>query len=148
MNAPNIFEQMKHVFLDTNIMLDAVLQRDGGEFANRIFQLGDEGEIILCASCLSYVNIAFILRRHPQEEIYLYERMLREGVDVLPMNVAQLDAALSHPVRDFEDMMQYLCAKAANCDVIVTNNKRDFEEFSDLPVMTAGEFLKSFEEDN
>ena len=64
------------------------------------------------------------------------------------MNVAQLDAALSHPVRDFEDMMQYLCAKAANCDVIVTNNKRDFEEFSDLPVMTAGEFLKSFEEDN
>ncbi len=45
-------------------------------------------------------------------------------------------------------MMQYLCAKAANCDVIVTNNKRDFEEFSDLPVMTAGEFLKSFEEDN
>ena len=44
-------------------------------------------------------------------------------------------------VRDFEDMLQYQCAKAAGCDVIVTNNGRDFAEFCNLPLLTAAEFL-------
>ena len=67
---------------------------------------------------------------------------------MLPTDSTQLDAGLSLYADDIEDALQYECAKAANCDVIVTNNKRDFEEFSDLPVMTAGDFLKSFEEDS
>ena len=44
-------------------------------------------------------------------------------------------------VRDFEDMLQYQCAKAAGCDIIVTNNGRDFAEFSALPLLSAAEFL-------
>jgi len=42
---------------------------------------------------------------------------------------------------DFEDALQYECAKAANCDVIITNNGKDYTEFCDLPLMTAAEFL-------
>jgi hypothetical protein len=38
-------------------------------------------------------------------------------------------------------MLQYQCAKAGKCDVIITNNKHDFAEFSELPFMTAAEFL-------
>ncbi len=37
--------------------------------------------------------------------------------------------------------MQYQCAKAAGCDVIVTNNKRDFHEFCELPFLSSEEFL-------
>jgi len=36
-------------------------------------------------------------------------------------------------------------AKVAACDVIVTNNVKDFAEFSDLPVMTAAGFLSEQE---
>ena len=56
-------------------------------------------------------------------------------------DAAQLDKALESPVKDYEDMLQYQCAKAADCDIIVTNNKRDFYEFCAIPFMTSEEFL-------
>ena len=55
--------------------------------------------------------------------------------------VANFKQHLASKFRDFEDMLQFQCAKAGDCDIIITNNKRDFAEFSDLPIMTADEFL-------
>ena len=52
-----------------------------------------------------------------------------------------LDLGLALYADDFEDALQYECAKAADCDVIITNNGKDFAEFCDLPLMTAAEFL-------
>jgi hypothetical protein len=57
----------------------------------------------------------------------------------------QLDAALAQHVKDYEDMLQYQCALAAGCDVIVTNNKKDFYEFCQLPFLTSEEFLLQFD---
>ncbi len=48
-------------------------------------------------------------------------------------------------VKDYEDMLQYQCAKVAGCEVIVTGNKRHFTEFSNLPLMTANELLTEME---
>lgn len=56
-----------------------------------------------------------------------------------------LDTTLTDPVKDYEDMLQYQCALAAGCDVIVTNNKRDFQEFCQLPFLTSEEFLLQVE---
>ena len=53
-----------------------------------------------------------------------------------------VDYALGKRVRDFEDMLQYQCAIAAGCDVIITNNGRDFEDFCTLPFMSAADFLE------
>lgn len=58
-----------------------------------------------------------------------------------PAPKEQLQKALGQRVRDFEDMLQYQCAKANNCNVIITNNKNDFAKFCELPFMTAAEFL-------
>lgn len=135
---------MMRIFLDTNILLDLALQREHVVDAENLIQLGDEGKVTLCASCLSYVNIAYILRHHSLEEIYEYERTLREGIEVLPITAEQLDYAIANPSRDFEDMLQNRCAIAGLCDVIITNNKKDFEEFDSLPVQTAGEFFAAF----
>jgi len=38
-----------------------------------------------------------------------------------------------------------LLDKAAGCDVIVTNNKRDFHAFCELPFLTSEEFLLQFD---
>lgn len=58
-----------------------------------------------------------------------------------PCDSAQLDDALTNPDKDYEDMLQYQCALTAGCDLIVTNNKRDFFEFCQLPFLTSEEFL-------
>ena len=62
--------------------------------------------------------------------------------DVCACVLSYANNAIAQPVADFEDMLQYQCAKAAGCDVIVTNNGRDFAEFCNLPFMSAAEFLE------
>ncbi|MBR1410072.1 MAG: PIN domain-containing protein [Prevotella sp.] len=136
---------MMKVFLDTNILLDFGLDREKADYAGGILQLGDGGMIELYASYLSYANMGYILRDHPTAERYELIRMMRQPVAVLPCDAAQLDAGLTFEVKDFEDMMQYQCAKAAGCDVIVTNNKKDFHQFCDLPFLTSEEFLLQFD---
>jgi hypothetical protein len=63
-------------------------------------------------------------------------------VNVLPQDDKINDLALNSEFRDFEDAIQYLTAIENDQDLIVTRNQADFKE-SKLPVMTAGEFIKS-----
>ena len=130
---------MKNVFLDTNILIDYVLNRPGGNDAEQLLMHGRKGDVNLSASLLTFANMAYILKG--KIDIYGFFTMLTGFVNVLPMDGSQLQAALGWQVRDFEDMLQFQCAKAGSCDIIITNNKRDFAEFSDLPIMTADEFL-------
>lgn len=132
---------MKKVFLDTNILMDFIENREKREYAETIIELGKTGIIQLFASYLSYANMGYIYRKRKQEERYSLIRKARKIATVLPCDTDQLDSALNNPVKDYEDMLQYQCALAAGCDVIVTNNKRDFQEFCQLPFLTSEEFL-------
>lgn len=136
---------MMKVFLDTNILLDFGLDRERADFAGGILQLGKDGLIDLYASYLSYANMGYILRDRPTPERYELVRMMRQPVIVLPCDANQLDAGLNTEVKDYEDMPQYQCALAAGCDVVVTNNKKDFHEFCSLPFLTSEEFLLQFD---
>lgn len=132
---------MKKVFLDTNILMDLVDHRELREYAEMIIELGKTGAIQLFASYLSYANMGYILRHRSPDERYTKIRQAREVTTVLPCDDSQLINTLNQPVKDYEDMLQYQCAKAAGCDVIVTNNKKDFQQFCDLPFLTSEEFL-------
>ncbi len=136
---------MKKIFLDTNILMDFVDNRENRIYAQTIIELGKSGAIQLFASYLSYANMGYILRKRSQEERYRMIQNARKIATVIPCNVDQLDAAIAHPVKDYEDMLQYQSALAAGCDVVVTNNKRDFHEFCQLPFLTSEEFLLQFE---
>ena len=134
---------MKRVFLDTNILVDYALGREHADDAEQLLQRGYDGTISLQASYLTFANMAYILKT--KVDVYKLFVNLCSYITVLPMDNTQLQAALSQRVHDFEDMLQYQCAKVAACDVIVTNNVKDFAEFSDLPVMTAASFLSEQE---
>ena len=118
------------VFLDTNILLETVFNRQ-------------KGDIDLFASYLTFANMAYIMRRNkvPREQIYQVERTMESQMTVLPMDGGQLRTALRHEVKDFEDMLQYQSAIAGKCDCIVTINTDDFMEFSSLPVYTPDNLL-------
>ena len=93
----------------------------------------------LVASYLTFANMAYILKG--KVDVYAFFCELHSIISVLPNDDSQLQEAMGQRVRDFEDMLQYQCAKAAVCDIIVTNNGRDFAEFSALPLLSAAEFL-------
>ena len=137
---------MKRVFLDTNIMLDLVMHREHFESALAITKGAYEGRFDIFASTLSFANIAYVLRKEPQDKVCQVLDMLAEDINMLPLTPEDIRNTISHPVRDLEDMMQYQCAKAAGCDAIVTNNKKDFHQFCDLPFLTSEEFLLQFDD--
>jgi predicted nucleic acid-binding protein len=93
----------------------------------------------LYASTLTFGNLAYVLRHHPQEEIYAALDEMETMIEVLPMDKQQLRKAIDHPSKDFEDMLQYQCAVAGGCECIVTRNKKDFKDFSALELFTADE---------
>jgi predicted nucleic acid-binding protein len=131
------------VFLDTNILLETVFDRQYKFACDQILLHGQGGNIDLYASFLTFANMAYILQRHkvPREQIYQIERMLDSQIEVLPMDRNQLRTALRHEVKDFEDMLQYQSALAGGCDCIVTINTDDFAEFSSLPIYSPDELL-------
>ena len=74
-------------------------------------------------------------------KVFIDTNILPDCIYALSMDRHQLRNAIDHPCKDFEDMLQYQCAVAGGCDVIITNNKKDFAEYSKLQLYTADEFL-------
>ena len=135
---------MKQIFLDTNIVVDFILEREGAEDAANILQLGEDGKIELAVSFLTMANTAYIVRKgHTQEQLYSIMSELSAMFKTLPMDETQLQQTLEQPATDFEDMLQYQCAKANPCDIVITRNKKHFA-FAKLPVLTPSEFLKDW----
>jgi predicted nucleic acid-binding protein len=136
---------MKRIFLDTNILIDYIDNRAGADAAEQIFACGFSGEALLFASSLTFANMAYIIKDRTQEEKYDALRQMAGVVEIVSLGKAEVKAAIDRPVKDFEDMLQYQCAKAAGCDVIVTNDRRHYD-FSDIPHYSSAAFVEQIDE--
>ena len=136
---------MKRIFLDTNILIDYIDNRAGADDAEQIFACGFSGELLLFASSLTFANMAYIIKGRTQEEKYDALSQMADVVEILDLGKQEVMAAIAHPVKDFEDMLQYQCAKAAGCDFIVTNDRRHYD-FSDIPHLTSAVFIEQIDE--
>ena len=134
-------------FLDTNILVDLLLQRPGYEGSAQILQAGEDGRLDLYCSFLTMANLAFILRKTATPAVLAPSLMqIQSLVTVLPMDNDQLSEAIRMHGKDFEDILQAVCARKAGCDVIITHNSKDYhitggKAMSLPPVMSPAEFL-------
>jgi predicted nucleic acid-binding protein len=135
---------MKKIFLDTNIILDLLGYRmPFYTEAAELFSLADKNKIKLSISSLCLADTHYILSKQNQEkEVRKILRKFKVLVNVLSLDDKIMDLALNSEFRDFEDAIQYYTALENEQDLIITRNLNDFKE-SKLPVMTAGEFIKS-----
>lgn len=133
---------MKKVFLDTNVVLDYYLNREGfSDDAEAILSYGYNQKCTLYVSSLTYANVAYIARKKfPGEAIYTVLATLLEMAEITQMDSDVVKSAVCLKAKDFEDAMQYFSAKSAEVDCFVTRNVRDFP-FSELQVLTPQEFL-------
>ena len=136
---------MKRLFLDTNILIDYIDNRAGADDAEQIFAYGFSGEVQLYASSLTFANMAYIIKGRTQEEKYDALNQMSGVVEIIDLRKQEVIAAISQPVKDFEDMLQYQCAKTAGCDYIVTNDRRHYD-FSDIPHFTSADFVKQIDD--
>jgi predicted nucleic acid-binding protein len=137
---------MKKLFLDTNIILDLLSNRmPFYTEAAELFSLADKKEIKLSISSLCLADTHYILsKQNPDLEVRKILRKFKVLVNVLPLDNKIADLALNSEFRDFEDAIQYYTAIENDQDIIITRNQHDFRD-SKIPIMTAGEFIKSFD---
>lgn len=135
---------MQSVFVDTDISLDLLTQREPFyNAAATLFTKADRKELKLFVSSLSFSNLYYILKsEHSVSESRRILNNYRVLVNVLPVNEKIIDLALQSLFKDFEDAIQYYTATQHNVPVILTRNLKDYKQ-SAIPVMTAGDFLKN-----
>lgn len=115
------------LFLDTNILLDLLLEREGYERCARLFQLQEEGRCSLAVSVLTMVNVAYVYRKTVGQDMAVVNlKYLSSLLEVLPLDNEILQGAIYKHGKDFEDVLQALCATAGACDAIITRNEKDY----------------------
>ena len=132
---------MKRIFIDTNVIIDVLMQRDGYLSSARVLALAKNENTTLFVSVLTMANLAYILRKSLKgDSFYTEMRKLSCLVNVADTTNDHFLSALDLQAKDFEDALQYYCARANECDIIVTRNKKDFA-FSSISVLTPEELL-------
>ena len=135
-----------NVFIDTNVLIDLICQREGYKQAGKILALGNNAQITLYTSVLSIANIAYILRKVLKgEPLYQTLEKLSEQLNISPMTQESYDQAVTLRAADFEDALQYYSALLVGCEVIVTRNKKDFT-FGKIAIFTPEEFLSQYQQ--
>ena len=130
------------VFLDTNILLDVIAQRDEFyESAARVWEMAEARKIQGLISAISFNNVFYIVRRFAgRQRAAEAIRLTRQVFDVVAVDGRIIDAAIGAGMKDFEDSVQYYCALRAKVRYLITRNPQDFP--SDGPVVVSpDEFL-------
>jgi len=134
------------VFLDTNILLDIIEERQSFLLASaNVFDLGVRKQIQLFASPLTFANCVYSARRNVGYPKALQGlKLLKQFVKATTMDDNQVSCALVDDVPDFEDRLQFESAIAAQCEVIVTRDKKRHFPQDRIPILSPEEFLRKF----
>jgi predicted nucleic acid-binding protein len=134
---------MKHIFIDTNVVIDFLADRRPFSLdAARIFNLAASDGVRIYISAVSYNNIYYVLRQSLSNDstIKLLEELedLTEIVDVTGNIIRK---SLKTDFKDYEDAIQYNCALSIpEINFIVTRNTKDFKK-SSIPILSPDEAL-------
>ena len=113
--------------------------------AAKVATLADKGKVEIVVSALSYSTVHYLLSKYEKEDVVMEKlRKFKTVSTVSDLSDTIIDKGLSSAFSDFEDALQYYCALQSNCNILITRNGKDFK-FSELPVLTGEEYLKSLE---
>ena len=114
---------MKVVF-DTNVVLDAVMNRKGSEDSIRLVQAVVNEEITGMVTANTITDIHYIVKKRlgdsmaraaVQNTLYIFE--------VIPVDGESCMEALGMPMADYEDAVLAASADRAGVNIIATNDK-------------------------
>jgi predicted nucleic acid-binding protein len=119
-----------NILFDTNIILDALLDRD--PFGQNAVILLDAAEqsVINGFLCADSVTTLYYLMEKVKTKAFARQKikLLFDLFEVAPVNRAVLDEALVLDFSDFEDAVVHQSAVGVNADGIVTRNTVDFKK--------------------
>lgn len=132
------------VLLDTNIILDVILQRQPFfKSAVDILKLSDAGEIESYITSNSITDIFYVLRKFFDsiDDRKKAVQYILQMIDIVSVTKTDVIKSFGLEYTDFEDALQTQCAKKIKANYIVTRNKKDFKDKT-VKVVTPEEFLQ------
>lgn len=134
----------KRIFIDTNVMLDFLGERDPFYDAiAKIATLAEQKTITMVVSPISFATVNYFLSKFENAKIAREKlRKFKIISEICSLNEITIEKGLNSSFNDFEDALQYFSATESKCKIIITRNGKDFKK-SLLPVMTPAQFLKS-----
>ncbi|GHN00181.1 twitching motility protein PilT [Cytophagales bacterium WSM2-2] len=129
------------VFLDTNVVLDIVLERPSFlEHAKQILELCDDHKITLFTSALTVVNCAYFSKKFDRNPTMTVDSLLK-WFEIIDLKKGHIESSRLSKFKDFEDGLQFFAAKEIRgIDYIVTRDESDFKA-SSIPVLSPKKFL-------
>ena len=138
---------MQQVFLDTNVFLDAILQRNDAARCDEILSLGQRREISIKTSSSILVTVIYFLQKAQLDAatiIAVIDKLLKV-VSLQSPSEKTFSNALHAGFPDLEDAVQYFTASQVDdMDYFITSNTKDFKKATaQLPVLTPAAFIKT-----
>jgi predicted nucleic acid-binding protein len=134
-----------NAFLDTNVLMDVLLDREPFVAdSQRIWLLAERGKIRGHVSVLSFPNVYYVVRKlSGLRKSRRMMVMLRDVFVPVQCDEQVLNQAIDADFKDFEDAIQYFSALRANADCLISRNPKHFRA-ADIPVLTPNEFLATY----
>lgn len=138
---------MKHIYLDTNIIIDIFAARAPHDLAAiELYRLAKENKIKIYISAESYTTIYYLLRinKITHNKCLLIFQDLLKTTSVIATDENIINKAINIGFDDFEDGVQFISAKTnSKISLIVTRDKKGFKK-SDIPVVDASQAVLMF----
>jgi len=119
---------MIRVLLDTNVVLDALLDRKPWSTdARAIWQAHLNNQIAAHMMASAVTDIFYIARRHAGlDRAWVAVQACLDQLYLIPVGIGELQAAASFGGDDFEDDLQMACAARVGLDALVTRDPGGF----------------------
>lgn len=130
------------VLLDTNIVLDVLLQRQPWfDEAAAVWQSCDAGRTAGHISVVTVTNTYYLGRKVLGSRAALGAvRTILEAFEIVPVDREVLEMAARYPGSDYEDNVLIAGAVAASLDAIITRDRTGFAH-SPVPALSPAELL-------
>lgn len=138
---------MIHALLDTNVVLDALLDRTPWNVqANTIWQAQLDKQFVAYVTATTLTDIFYISRRYGGlEKAWRLVYAVLNQLSVISVGPRELQLATRLAGSDFEDNLQIACAINAQLDLIVTRNLTGFSG-NNIPILTPQQLLLELRE--
>lgn len=135
------------VVLDTNVILDAVLEQADFQSAQGLLMAVAYEKISGIVTANSITDIYYVARKMMGDQDA--RRAIANILDVFDIALVDGEAcatALNLPMSDYEDAVLAACASREDADYIATSDKGFLKAESPVPVKTTADILKMIED--
>lgn len=137
------------IFVDTNVFLDAYLERTvNWQDSEGILQLAAMEQITLYTSAINIVNIIYVLGKQKLNNTEIIDTidLTLTYSELVNTSNAAFRQALRAGFTVLEDAVQYYTAlEVKGMDYFITSNTKDYKKATiQLPVVTPKEFLSKY----